>query len=218
VEPNGPSTTDSPPINPRPASSERITEPIRQSADQAIPVDTFKKAGGFLLETLQTILLALVLYFLIDSVVARVRVENISMKPTLLPGEFVLVNKMAYRFGAMERGDIIVFHFPQNPQEDYIKRIIGLPGDQVKIDSGKVTVNDTQLAEEYISASPSYNGNWKVPEGSIFVLGDNRNQSSDSHQWGFVPASNVVGKAVLIYWPFSKLRLLEQTITVNAAH
>ncbi len=171
----------------------------------------------FFIETLQTVILAIVLYFLIDSVVARVRVENISMEPTLYPGEFLLVNKITYRLGDIRRGDIIVFHFPNNPKEDYIKRVIGLSGDLITVQDGTVNVNGTPLDEPYISAKPEYMGEWVVPEDSLFVLGDNRNQSSDSHSWGFVPFGNVVGKAEMIYWPFTKLKRLSQPIIVNAA-
>ena len=134
---------------------------------------------SFLLETIQTIVMAVVLYFLIDSVVARVRVENISMEPTLQPGEFVLVNKLAYRLSDFRYGDIVVFHYPINQREDYIKRVIGLPGDVVKIHDGTVFVNDQAFTEIYTAQPPQYNGTWQVPGDSIFVLGDNRNQSSD---------------------------------------
>lgn len=171
----------------------------------------------FLVETFQTILLALVLYFLIDSVVARVRVENVSMKPTLLPDERLLVNKLAYRFGEVKRGDIIVFHFPANPSEDYIKRVIGLPGDRIHIRDGKVFVNGRELEEDYISAPVMYNGEWVVPPDSLFVLGDNRNQSSDSHSWGFVPLQNVIGKALVVYWPLDKVKFLSHSAEVYAA-
>lgn len=173
---------------------------------------------SFLLETIQTVVMAVALYFLIDSVVARVRVENISMEPTLQPGEFILVNKLAYRLGDATRGDIIVFHYPPNPAEDYIKRVMGLPGDDVKVQNGKVYINGQPLDEPYISAPPMYTGEWKVPDNYLFVLGDNRNQSSDSHSWGYVPENYVVGKALVIYWPFSELKVLSHPITVNAAN
>ena len=169
------------------------------------------------LETLQTVVLALVLYVMIDSVVARVRVENISMLPTLQSGEFILVNKLAYRFADVKRGDIIVFHFPQNPHEDYIKRVIGVPDDVIDIHDNQVWINNQQLAEAYIASEPQYSGTWKVPKDSLFVLGDNRNQSSDSHSWGFVPYTNIVGRAQVIYWPFSEIRLLNQPFVVEAA-
>ncbi len=171
----------------------------------------------FLLETLQTIVLAVVLYFLIDSVVARVRVENISMEPTLMPGEFILVNKMAFKMGDIHRGDIIVFHYPQDPRQDYIKRVIGVAGDTVSVRNGKVYVNNQSLTEPYIAAAPSYTGSWTVPDGQLFVLGDNRNQSSDSHSWGFVPDDNIVGKALVVYWPLDQFKTLSQPLIVNAA-
>jgi signal peptidase I len=172
----------------------------------------------FVLDILQTIVLALLLYFAIDLIIARVKVDNISMKPTLQPGEFLLINKFSYKFGAPGIGDIIVFHYPLDPQRDFIKRVIGLAGDTVQIGSGKVLVNGQALEESYISAEPSYDGTWKVPEGYLFVLGDNRNQSSDSHIWGFVPDNYVLGKALVIYWPITNLRILTHPAIVNAAH
>lgn len=172
----------------------------------------------FLTETIQTIVLAVVLYFLIDSVIARVRVENISMLPTLKAGEFLLVNKLAYKLSEVTGGDIVVFHFPQDPREDYIKRVIGVPGDVITVQNNKVYVNNRPLTEPYISAPPQYTGTWTVPDGQLFVLGDNRNQSSDSHSWGFVPNENVVGKALVIYWPIDQFKILSQPLIVNAAN
>jgi signal peptidase I len=189
--------------------SEEITEPVQQPKSRPGWVT-------FLLETLQTIVLAVVLYFLIDSVVARVRVENISMEPTLMPGEFILVNKLAFKLNDIHRGDIIVFHFPQNQKEDYIKRVIGLAGDTITVRANKVFVNDQEITEPYIAAEPSYNGTWQVPAGNLFVLGDNRNQSSDSHAWGYVPDELIVGKALVIYWPLDQFKTLSQPIVVSA--
>jgi signal peptidase I len=139
------------------------------------------------------------------------------MLPTLQAGEFILVSKLAYRFGDVHRGDIIVFHFPQNPHEDYIKRVIGVPGDFVDIHDSQVWINNQQLAEAYIASEPQYSGKWTVPQESLFVLGDNRNQSSDSHSWGFVPYANIVGKAEVIYWPFNQVKVLNQPFIVEAA-
>ena len=175
------------------------------------------KWKSFFKEIFQTLVLALVFYFIIDSFFPRVRVENISMKPTLEPGELLLVNKLAYRVGIPHHGDVIVFHYPANPEEDYIKRLIGLPGDEIRVDGGMVYVNGQSLEEPYISASPAYKGIWQVPLDSFFVLGDNRNQSSDSHSWGFVPIENVVGKALIVYWPLEQIKILTHQLTVNAA-
>jgi len=183
-----------------------------------LPEGNHKPSSLFhaLLDILQTLILAAVLYFLIDAVIARVRVENISMQPTLQPGEFLVVNKLAYRFNYFQRGDVVVFHF--SPQEDYIKRIIGLSGDQVVVANGAVRVDGVELVEPYIAAPPEYTGSWQVPEGKLFVLGDNRNQSSDSHKWGFVDKDSIVGKALVVYWPLDELKLLNQAQVANANH
>jgi len=101
----------------------------------------------------------------------------------------------------VERGDIIVFHYPMDPQQELIKRVIGLPGDTINVQNGIVSVNGQSLEEPYIAAAPAYSGEWMVPDGHLFVLGDNRNDSSDSHSWGYLPFDKVVGKAVVIYWP-----------------
>lgn len=171
---------------------------------------------GFIIDTVETILLALVLFLVINTLSARVRVENVSMKPTLQPGEFLLVNRVAYKLGEPSIGDIVVFHAPGTTEMDYIKRIVGLPGDLVRISEGTVSVNDQPLYEPYIADPPNYTGEWVVPEGEYFVLGDNRNNSSDSHLWGFVPREDIVGKALLIYWPLSEATLLTRPNVVQA--
>ncbi len=155
----------------------------------------------FFLDILETVILAVVLFFGINAVSARVRVDGFSMRPTLDDGEYILVNKLAYKTGEPARGDIIVFIFPVNPQEDLIKRVIGLPGETISVHNGVVSVNGIPLTEPYIASPPAYDGDWVVPEDELFVLGDNRNDSRDSHQWQFLPLENVIGKAVLIYWP-----------------
>ncbi len=167
--------------------------------------------GRFALDIIETLVLAVVLFLGINAISARVRVDGFSMRPTLEDGEFVLVNKMSYRFGEVSRGDIIVFHFPLNPEEELIKRVIGLPGDQIRAQDGLVYVNGQLLNEPYIYQAPLYSGEWTVSEGQIFVLGDNRNNSNDSKDWGLLPAGNVVGKAVLIYWPPPMWDVLEHT-------
>ncbi len=172
---------------------------------------------GFIIDTVETILLALVLFLAINAVSARVRVENVSMLPTVKPDEFLLVNRVAYKLGSPHIGDIIVFHAPGVSSEDYIKRLIGLPGDTVTVSDGVVYVNGQALYEPYIADAPNYNGTWEVPEGQFFVLGDNRNNSSDSHLWGFIPEDSVVGKALLIYWPLDQLTILSRPNVVQAA-
>lgn len=201
-----------------------LPEPVdmqnRAAFDQSAAGRQTKPKSGWksiVLETLQTVVLALVLYFLIDTVVARVRVDNISMEPTLQPGEFLLVDRVSFRLKELNIGDIIVFHYPQNPREDYIKRIIGLAGDHVKIAQGMVYVNGNALQEPYLVVSTAYEGEWDVPQDALFVLGDNRNQSFDSHSWGFVPKENIIGRAFVIYWPINEIKLLSKPDIAQAA-
>jgi signal peptidase I len=171
----------------------------------------------FLVDVIETVLLSLILFAGINAISARIRVDGSSMLPTLQTGEFVIVNKLAYKIGSPSIGDIIVFRPPRNPTEEYIKRVIGLPGDRVEIRDGKVYINSVRLQEPYLAEPPAYQANWFVPDGSLFVLGDNRNNSSDSHSWGPVPISDVIGKAVFIYWPPSNWGLIEHTGVANAA-
>lgn len=166
--------------------------------------------GRFFLDVLETLLLSAALFLAINALSARVRVDGFSMKPTLQDGEFVLVNRLAYRIGEPQRGDIIVFHFPLDPaSQDLIKRVIGLPGDVITTRGGVVFVNGQPLREPYIAAAPLYSGEWTVPPDQLYVLGDNRNDSSDSHSWGMLPVQEIVGKAVFIYWPFPEWKMID---------
>ena len=171
-----------------------------------------------LVDILETLILAIILFLGINLVSARILVDGASMEPTLATGERVIVNRLSYRFGTPQIGDIIVFHFPRNPSEEYIKRVIGLPGDTVQVKSGSVYVNGQLLNESYIDVKTNYTGTWQVPEGQLFVLGDNRNNSSDSHDWGTVPMDYVVGKAILVYWPPTDWGLITHVPVANAAH
>ena len=188
----------------------KIVEPTPQVAPET-------KARGFWRDLIETVLMAVVLFLLLNAVTSRVRVYNISMQPTLYEGNLLVVNKFAYKLGTPKRGDIVIFHYQGTPTEDYIKRVIGLPGDTVNISNGVVQVNGQTLTEPYIAALPKYTGTWMVPEGELFVLGDNRNLSSDSHEWGFVKQEWVVGKAVLVYWPLDRIRVLTSQNLVHAA-
>jgi signal peptidase I len=169
------------------------------------PLQPTEKSTGWqrvLLEMLETILLSVLLFLGINAVSARIRVESISMQPTLYAGDFVIVNKLAYQFGQPHRGDIIVFRYPPDPnQVPYIKRVIGLPGDQIHIADGKVFINGQILAEPYLHVTTNRGGDWTVTPDSLFVMGDNRNNSSDSRSWGMVPFQNAIGRALVVYWP-----------------
>jgi len=159
-------------------------------------------------EIVETIVLTLVIFIVIRLVVQSYHVEGPSMQPGLNSTDYVVVNQRAYLFHPPQRGDVIVFHYPKDPQnEDFIKRVIGLPGDTIKYDAQHVWVNGVLLNEQAYISSPSNPGaiaGEKVPPGEYFVLGDNRPVSSDSRIWGYVPKDLIVGKAVIIYWPISK--------------
>jgi signal peptidase I len=169
--------------------------------EQPNPAEDAAQWKRFFVDMAQTLVLAVALFIGINAVSARVRVDGFSMRPTLDDGEFVLVSKLSYRFGEFKRGDIVVFHFPLDPDEELIKRVIGLPGDHVRVDGSQLYLNGELMNEGYIAEAPLYSGEWTVAEGYLFVLGDNRNNSNDSKDWGMLPQENVVGKAVLIYWP-----------------
>jgi signal peptidase I len=191
--------------------TDNFNQPIEETTFHPEAVEPEKKNSlrSALFEILQTLLLAVFLYFAIDAVFARVRVVNISMQPTFYEGDVLLVNKLAYKIGKMHTGDVVIFHNPNDLAEDYIKRLIGKPGDFVRVAGGVVYVNDVALEEPYIKEKPNYSGEWQVPMDEVFVLGDNRNMSSDSHSWGFVPLNDLVGKALVTYWPIDALKLVK---------
>jgi signal peptidase I len=170
----------------------------------------------FLIDVLETLVLSVLLFLGINAISARIRVDGSSMEPSLHSGEFVIVNRLAYKLGEPEYGDVVVFHFPGDPDQEYIKRIIGLPEDVVRVQDGKVLVNNQIIDEPYIAASPRYQGEWRVPEEHVFVLGDNRNNSSDSHNFGAVPNVNVVGKAFFVYWPPTDWGIITTANSANA--
>ncbi len=186
-----------------------------------------EKAGKSLLrELVETVLLALVIFLLVRTFVQSFRVQGTSMEPTLHTNQFLLVSKVAYfhfdtnaplrlltgnnaippavvyPFGKPAPGDIVVFEYPLDPSRDFIKRVIAVEGQRVEIKGGYVYVDGKPLHEPYIASRPAYTmPEIVVPAGTVFVLGDNRNSSSDSHQWGVLPLENIIGKAWLSYWP-----------------
>lgn len=191
--------------------------PLESLPEQTDPQPGRAKFIHFLLDIIETLVFSLLLFWAINTLTARIRVDGMSMEPTLHSGEFVIVNRLAYRLGDPQIGDVIVFRFPRNPEQEYIKRVIGLPGDEITITGKQVIVNGIVLNEPYIAAPPRYNSTWNVPIDSLFVLGDNRNNSSDSHSWGPVPMDNVVGKAVFVYWPPSDWGVVEHVSPLTPA-
>ncbi len=173
--------------------------------------------GRFIKDILEIALISLFLFLSINTISARIRVESVSMQPTLFAGNFVVVNKLSYRFGEPSRGDIIVFRYPPDPELDpYIKRVIGLPGEHVFVEDGKVYINGVRISEPYLETQTQQGGEWTVPQDALFMMGDNRNNSSDSRAWGMVPLENVIGKAFMVYWPPEKWEVLSMSYAVAA--
>ncbi len=191
-----------------------------QIAEEAIEISEIekikKKFLTFLKESFETLLLALIMVLIINTISTRIRVEGFSMEPSFHDNNYIVVSKMSYKFNKVERGDVIVFEYPLAPDEDFIKRVIGLPGDTIKIADGIVYLNGKILQEYYIkSASFRELPSIVVPNNMVFVMGDNRNNSSDSRTWGPLPVENIIGKSVFVYWPLIDFGVIDYSELEN---
>ncbi|MFC2032870.1 signal peptidase I [Chloroflexota bacterium] len=157
---------------------------------------------GFIREALITILAALVIFLGLQETIQSSIVLGSIMEPNFETGQRLIVNKVAYRFDDIKRGDVVILRPPSNSDADYIKRVIALPGETVEIKDELVYIDGGPLSEPYILDPPHYTmKQLEVPQGYCFVLGDNRNSSNDSHIWGPLPQDNIVGKVWLSIWP-----------------
>ena len=221
--------------------------PYERAAERRRRIAGGIRARRYGRELIETVILALLIFFAVKAVVQNFRVEGQSMEPSLNSNEYLLVNKAIYYrfdsstlhkflpfipddngqqrhlFRAPRRGDVIVFRFPLDTSRDFIKRVIGVPGDTVEVKDGKVFINGNPLVEDYILSTPDYTyGPKTVPEGQYFVLGDNRRNSYDSHAWhsqctqqqtcDFVPEENIIGQAWVEYWPFDALGFVNNKV------
>jgi signal peptidase I len=178
-----------------------------------------RKIYAFLLDTVQSLLLVFAVFLVIYIFLFRpFQVSGNSMYPTFLDREYILTNIIALRFNKPKQGDVVVFKAPPDPEKDYIKRVIGIPGDTIMIKGGVVYVNKKILDENtYLDPTvKTYPGSFlaenfavTVPPNSYFVLGDNRTGSSDSREWGFVPFSSIVGESLFVYWPVNKIEVIK---------
>ncbi|MCB8813943.1 MULTISPECIES: signal peptidase I [Desulfosporosinus] len=134
-----------------------------------------------------------------------------SMEPGMAPGDHILVNRLSYRFWAPTRGDVVVFAFPKDLKRTFVKRVIAAEGETVELRDNKVFVNGDAIPEPYVKPGdyPPY-GPERVPEGKVFVLGDNRRESEDSREWGLLPKNYLLGKAWLVYYPFQRFRFISR--------
>ncbi len=178
------------------------------------PLEGTTKIWQQVRENLQIVIIALILAFLLRTFVAEPRyIPSDSMIPTLQVGDRLVVDKLSYLFHAPNRGDVVVFNPPDVPElsdiskdNAFIKRVIGLPGQQVRVQQGQVYINNQPLKENYLAEPIRYElPSFVVPEGQVFVLGDNRNYSNDSHVWGFLPKVNIIGRAFWRFFPFDRL-------------
>lgn len=186
-----------------------VVTPSTPAPEEAHPSPTTPGLKTLLREIIETILLTVFIYAAVNFATSRFRVESISMEPNLHAGQYVLVEKISYRLGNPHRGDVVVFHHPKS-ERDLIKRVIGLPGETISVANGVVSVNGTPLSESYVTAGPAYQGTWTLGPDQFFVLGDNRNNSSDSHAWGPLDRKYLIGKTVFVYWPPTNWGLMPQ--------
>lgn len=163
-----------------------------------IIVSTFK-------EIFQTALISLAIFFFVYVFLIQPhRVKGDSMMPNFVDGELLLTEKVSYRVSKPQRGDVIVFRAPTARNLDFIKRIIGLPGETIKVEDGSVFVNEEKIDENYIKVPSEGNNNWKLAEDQYFVMGDNRGSSSDSRVFGPINKDSMRGRAWFVYWPILK--------------
>jgi signal peptidase I len=169
----------------------------------------FEKRYRLIREIIETIVLTVLMFIVINLAVQNYDVSGPSMEPSLHDQERIMVDKVSYMFHPPARGDVIVFDAPPAHGENYVKRIIGVPGDVISVNGTTVTVDGTTLNETYVdpimqgNPNPPIN-NEVIPDGKYFVMGDDRRNSSDSRVWGFVPRGSIIGRAALVYWPFGK--------------
>ncbi len=172
----------------------------------------------FIKETLSIVIIAFILAMILRTFIIEGRIiPSESMVPTLQVGDRVMVNKFIYYFKKPQRGDIIVFHPPEilNSKDDYIKRVIGLPGETVEMKNNRVYIDGKPLVEPYLAEPVNYTyGPVVVPEDSLLVLGDNRNKSFDSHMWNaWLSKDKIKGKAFVIYWPIKEINLMQRGVS-----
>ncbi len=187
-------------------------------SDRTEAADVSEKSMHLIRELIETIALMLIIFLVIRFAAQSFRVDGESMEPGLHTDEFVMVDKMSYLFQSPQRGDVIVFHYPLDTSIDFIKRVIGLPGDTIHITNTSVIVDGLALHEPYINLPFNFENNtWKLGPDQFFVMGDNRENSLDSRSWGPLNRSYIIGKAVAVYWPVNDWEIINTYSSVFAA-
>lgn len=161
-------------------------------------------------DIITTILVALIIFVVLQLTIGSFKVYGMCMLPNIKNGDYIMVSKLSYVFKEPQRGDIIIFHSPRDGNSDLVKRIVGLPGETIEITGGEVLINGKPLEEPYIMEPPQYEyAAETIPEGMYFVLGDNRNNSADSHTGWLLPREGIVGKAWIDYWPAEDMSMIK---------
>lgn len=189
-----------------------FTEEINTEEDIQHDPERKKKQGMFLGEILESVAIAVILAVIIRFFLFQpFYIPSGSMEPTLKPGDRIIVNKLIYRYSQPKRGDIMVFKYPRDPQRDFIKRVVGLPGETIDIKDSIVYINNSVIPQPFLEPGLKFGsfGPVDIPDNSYFMMGDNRNNSEDSRVWGTLPSENIVGKAMFIYWPLSRIGIVK---------
>ncbi len=201
---------------------EPTTEPPAPVAEESLPTSTAASLGRGLWEIVQILVLALLMVMVIRNFIHNYRIDGVSMEPNFHDRQFLIVNRFAYCpgihieipvvntslfdktwcTGTPNRGDVVIFRYPRDPSRDFIKRVIGLPGETVEVIAGQVYINGKLMPEPFGPNPGSYNAPpITVGPDEVYVMGDNRNNSSDSHLWGPLKLNLIIGKALISYWP-----------------
>jgi signal peptidase I len=189
---------------PQPNPIQNLPNGAQAQPPAAPPTEPPRHASGAILWLRDLLISAAASVLIITFLYQPVRVEGTSMLPRLEDHDRLFINKFVYRFSAIERGDVVVFHYPRDPEKSYIKRVIALPGDRIRIDHGQVWLNDRRMREPYVPEAYEDSRSMRdlvVPDDTYFVMGDHRSISSDSREFGPVDRSLIYGKAVFVYWP-----------------
>lgn len=200
-----------------PPPTQPTAEQPQKTTLKDVPSIFAKRIVNFFLDFLETIVVALSIFVVVYLFLFQPHeIKGSSMEPSFHNNEYILTDKISYRFHQPQRGDVVIFKAPKNPDVDYIKRVIGLPGERVKILGGSVYINDEKLSEAYLNDSTNlFPGSYMeegreitVPDGKYFVLGDNRNHSSDSREFGPIAIDTIIGRAFIRYWPIPDMGLV----------
>lgn len=184
---------------------------VGRSYDE-VPQPYVLRKNGFLREIIETLLLVIAIYTLVNLSTARFVVDGSSMEPNFHTGEYVIVSRLAYILSEPERGDVVVFHYDTTNNRDFIKRLVGLPNEHIEMREGRVYVDghllDEPYVKEYCRPTLCNDREWYLDDDEYFVLGDNRNSSRDSHDFGPIEREQIIGRAWVRYWPIEDLRII----------